>query len=278
MRTEAAWFGPVMGRRSLGLIDWAPIDPERIEMMLASSRATSEEDVRNVLASSQRGLGAIEYLLFGGDALARLSAPDSPRCNYLAALGRVIQSEADAVLGEWVAGDDGKPAYSDFFTGRSRSSLLPGQAVAELVRTQVFLLRTIVDMRLASALGLGEGGPDPLAIPGGAGLNALDDLRNEILGMRDVYLGLEPDGGGISALVSPLSAETDERMRDNFAASLSAIHAVEGPLNVAVVERPRQVRAVYDSLSVLQRTLNTEVVSLLGVSVGFSDTDGDSLR
>lgn len=26
----------------------------------------------------------------------------------------------------------------------------------------------------------------------------------------------------------------------------------------------------------LQRVLNTEVVSLLGVSVGFSDTDGDS--
>ena len=58
----------------------------------------------------------------------------------------------------------------------------------------------------------------------------------------------------------------------------SSINAVEGPLKVALRERPEQVRAVYDRLSELQVTLNTEVVSLLSVAVGFSDTDGDSMR
>ena len=67
-------------------------------------------------------------------------------------------------------------------------------------------------------------------------------------------------------------------MRGHFEAVLQAIGGLDGSLRAAVVEQPRQVRAVYDRLDELRRTLDTEVVSLLGVSVGFSDTDGDSLR
>ena len=277
MRSEATWFGPVMERRSLRLVDWSTTEPERIEGMLEGRASVTEDEVRNVLSSTQRGLGAIEYLIFGSDALERLSGSDSPRCDYLTALGSVVRAETEAVLDEWTTGAEGEPAYSDFFTGRSSSSLLTGQAVAEAVRTQVFLIRAIVDIRLASALGLRGGGPDPSALLGGDGHNALEDMRNEVLGMRDVYLGPE-EGMGISALVATLSSDADERMRSHFEASTSAIDAVEGPLKAAVLERPEQVRAVYDALSALQTTLNTEVVSLLGVSVGFSDTDGDSMR
>lgn len=279
MRSEATWFGPFVDRRSEGLMAWPQTDPERIEAMLLNNPATTEDAVRDGLASTQRGLGAIEYLLFAPDALDLLSDSSSSRCGYLIALGLLIESEANSVLETWTKGEDGDVPYSGYFTGRASSSLITGQAVAELVRTQVFLIRTLVDMHLAAALGLREGGPDLSAIPGGNGYNALDDLRNEVLGMRDMYVGPDGDDGlGISDIVKGLSAETDERMRESFENSLKAIDAVEGPLRVAVSERPEQVQAVYDRLRELQVTLNTEVVSLLGVSVGFSDTDGDSMR
>ncbi len=279
MRAEAAWFGPVMDRRSVSLMDWSPIDAERIETMLTDRPATTEDEVRNVLSSTQRGFGAIEYLLFDEDALQQLSGSRTARCDYLTALGLVVESEATAINHDWSVAREHGPAYKDFFTGRSDSSLLTRQAVAELVRTQVFLIRTIVDMRLASALGLREGGPDPTAIPGGAGDNTLDDLRNEILGMRSMYIGSDgEDGLGISDLVLVLSEDTDERMRNEFEASLSAIDAVGMPLKSALDREPERVRLVYDRLVDLQRTLSVEVVSLLGVSIGFSDTDGDSLR
>lgn len=278
-RTEATWFGPVMDRRSVGLMDWPEIEPDRIEAMLANSPATTESAVRDGLASTQRGFGAVEYLLFEPDALDLLSDPSSGRCEYLVALGRVIESEANAVSKAWAVGEEGFPAYSEYFTGRSNVSLLTSEATAEVVRTQVFLVRTLVDMRLAPALGLREGGPDLSAIPGGGGRNALSDLRNEVLGMRDMYVGAGgPDGLGISDIVRGLSGDTDERMREHFAAALEAIDDVTLPLRVSLVESPDRVRAVHDRLAELQRTLNTEVVSLLGVSVGFSDTDGDSSR
>ncbi|MCY3639232.1 MAG: hypothetical protein OXG80_09085, partial [Chloroflexi bacterium] len=36
MRSQAMWFGPVMDRRTRSYVDWAPVEPERIENMLAA--------------------------------------------------------------------------------------------------------------------------------------------------------------------------------------------------------------------------------------------------
>ncbi len=279
MRSEATWMGPVMDRRSLGIMDWPLVEPERIENMLENNPATTPDDIRFTLSSTQRGMGAIEYLVFADDAVQALSGPDSTRCAFLTSLGEVVDVEAALVAEEWTTGIERATPYKDFFTDRGTASLLTGQAVAEVVRTQVFLIRTIVDMRLASAMGLREGGPDLELLPGGKGEHALEDLRNQILGMRDMYVGHDSEQSyGISDIVRVLSAETDDRMKQNFDDALAAIDDVDVPLRRALSERPEQVREVYDRLSDLQRTLSTEVVSLLGVSVGFSDTDGDSLR
>ena len=269
-RSEASGLGPVLDRRSTGVIAWAVTQPERIDTLLASDSAINADFVRNNISSTQRGLGGIEYVLFGEDAAL---AGDPARCVYLTAAGAVIADEAAALRDDWTAG--GSP-YKDYFTGRADESLETSEAVAEVVRTQVFLIRTIVDMRLAGALGL-RGEADPNAIPGGAGLNALADLRSQVMGMRDVYAGVG-EGHGISALVAPLSEDADARVRAGFEASLTAIDAVDGTLREAAAAGSAQAVTVYEELMALQDTLSTEVVSLLGVSVGFSDADGDSLR
>ncbi len=277
MRSEAMWFGPVMTRRSTSQLDWSPIDASGIDQLLAQEHPIAAEDVAQILAANQRGFGAMEHILFNGEAAARLTDSTSA-CSYLVALTEASRRETDAVLSEWMEGTEGQAAYHAYFTDRSSIAILPSAAVADVVRIQVFLIRNMVDMKLASALGLRDGIPDPSAIPGTAAENDLQDMRHEIMGMQTIYEGSGPDGLGISDLVRPLSQETDQRLRNRFAAALSAIDAVDGPLRTAAVEQPEQVRIVYERLSDVQQTMATEVVSLLGVSVGFTDTDGDTLR
>ena len=96
--------------------------------------------------------------------------------------------------------------------------------------------------------------------------------------MRRIYERAGPDSLGISALVRPLSEDTDQRLREQLADAIEALDLVDGQLRVAIAERPSQVNEAYDRLAELQRTMATELVSLFGVSVGFTDTDGDSLR
>ncbi len=277
LRSQAVGFGPVMELRSLGLIDWSPTDTEGVDTLLSGGGAITPDAVRNSLSSNRRGFGAIEHILFDENAVENLTG-SSPYCSYLVASTSVMVEEAQAILSRWVDEADGFPAYRDYFTNRSDEALISNAAVADVVRTQVFLLRDIVDMRLATALGLREGGADLSFIPGFAADNGLEDIRNEITGMRAVYDGVGEEGLGLSHLVVPLSAETDERVRQQFDAALEAINPVEQPMRVAIAQKPSQVHALYERLSQLQRTISTEVVSLLGVSVGFTDTDGDSLR
>ena len=277
MRSEAVWFGPVMDRRSTSLLDWSPTDTSGIDRLLAEGAPATTEEVRNVLGSNRRGFGAIEYLLFNSDALAD-PGQAAPLCPYLVALATVASEEISAILAEWVEGSEGRPAYNDYFSDRASVSMLSSAAVADVVRTQYFLIRDIVDVRLAPAMGLRQDPADPSAIPGTSADNGLNDIRHELTGMRAVYEGSGDEGLGIGDLVSQLSEDTDARLRNEFGAATAAMDAVDGPFRAAAVQRAPLVQTLYERLLDVQRTIATEVVSLLGVSIGFTDTDGDSLR
>ena len=276
LRSQAIWFGPVMDRRSRSLVDWAPVDPERIEKSLSKRETVTANDVREFLGATQRGMGAIEYVVFGDDTevLASLGERGGIRCQYLTALGDVAAEETAAVVADWAGDGTDSDGYAGYFKGTANIALVDQQAVDEVVRTSVFITRSISDMRLGKALGAADGHPDPSAIPGGAGNNAVSDLRNQVLGMRDTYQGA--DGTlGISDLVRGVSPAADERMRGHFQQALAAVDGLGEPLRETVAQDPGPAQLAYQRMQELQRALNTEVVSLLGVTVGFSDSDGD---
>ena len=277
MRSEAMWFGPVMDRRSTGLLDWSPTNTAGIDESLSARTAPTKEEAREILASDRRGFGAMEHLLFGNDVSADASQ-GATACAYLASLAAVIQEETAAILTEWLEGAEGRPGYKDYFSDRAEVSLIPTAAVADVVRVQFFLIRDIVDVRMAAAMGLRDDVADLSAIPGNASDNGLEDIRNELMGMRAIYEGSGEEGLGIGHLVSQLSEDTDARLREQFNAAFEAIEAVNGPFRDTMARPTTQLQTLYDRLSDVQLTIGTEVVSLLGVSIGFTDTDGDSMR
>ena len=280
LRSQAAWFGPVMDRRSRSFVDWSPVEPERIEEMLSKRDSITAYDVRELLSSTQRGLGAIEYVIFEDDAsvLGKLGDSDSLRCAYIVALGDVVAEETAAVLDDWTGENPEGKSYAGFFNGTAADSLLAKSAVNDTVSNSIFLIRRLGDMGLGKALGVEDTQPDPSAIPGGLGRNQVADLRNQLLGMQDVYIGAnDPDRGdlGISALVRGVSEDADGRVRAAFEDVLSSLEGLSEPLPETMIQNPEPAHAAYLSIKELQKVFNTDIVSLLGITVGFADTDGD---
>ncbi len=249
---------------------------ERIEGVVSEGGPVTTETVRQFMPSTQRGMGAMEHLLFGDGSDALAGPAGAMRCGYLSALAAVAHEEIDGVRQDW-EGDGESPGYDGFFDGSASSSLHPREGEAEVVRSLVFMVRTIANMRLGAALGV-DTQADPSAIPSGAASHSREDLRHQLLSISEMYQGAASATGalGISHRVRQLSPEVDSRMAGAIEACRDAVEAFDGSLESAIVSDPAVVRAVYDSFKELQRVLNTEVVSLLGVSVGFSDTDGDS--
>lgn len=272
-RVQAYTFGPVMELRISSLVDWWPIDENKIHDALARP-TISAEDARETFAADQRGFSALEYLLFADSdsVLSRLQAGDDAYGQYLSALAEVI---ADAVR---QAADDWSGAYGDAFSGSGDRAIAENLAIADLVRVPVFLTETVGDMQLGIALGVTKPEADPSVIPEGNAGAGVDDLEQNIRGIQDTYLG-EAEGLGITDLIAQLSEEADQRMREALSDAVASIEAVKAEglsLNELLQTDPEAVAEVRDAIKAVQIVLNTEIVSLLGVTIGFSDNDGDS--
>ena len=105
----------------------------------------------------------MEHLLFGDRSDALAGPAGALRCGYLEALATVAHDEIDGVRQDW-EGDGESPGYDRFFDGSASSSLHPREGEAEVVRSLVFMVRTIANMRLGAALGV-DTQADPVAIP-----------------------------------------------------------------------------------------------------------------
>lgn len=273
--SEAMWVGPVMDRRSWAVVRW-PIAVDEIEELIADTSLVLDHDrLANRIGADQRGLGAVEHVLHtgaGGSAATSdrdvLEALDgSRRCDYLRALTGVITEEASLLATGWTERWDGGQPYRDQFISPD------GDGLDTVVNDSLFLLEAITDLELGAAIGTMDREPDPAAIDEGPAAAGVEDLTARLDGVRAVLVGNEAGEEGLAPL---LGDDIAGRLRDQLSAARAAVGAVDPPLRTAVAESPESVAAARDAIKAVQITVATEVVSHLGVTVGFSDADGDS--
>lgn len=264
--SEPMWVGPVMDRRSWAVIDW-PIAADEIDALIADDEPLTTERLGKRVGADQRGLAAIEYILGAPDddrVVDQLG--DERRCGYLTAVAAVIADEAGLLPGDWVDGlRDGPPFIETFVDPDS-------EALDDLVNDSVFLLEAMTDGELGTALGEMDREADLDAIVEGPAGLAVGDLTAHLHGLRLVMVG-ENERRGLGPL---LGDDISDRLIAAFDAADVAVAAIDGDLATAITERPDDVSAARAALKSLQILVNTEVVSQLGVTIGFSDADGDT--
>jgi predicted lipoprotein len=274
-RTEAMRIGPDMTRRSAEKIDW-PIDTSRIDELLASDEPPelTVEVIGTQMSSALRGLGAVEHVLFADGAAEAVQQPRT--CDYLVSTATVAAGEAQAVNDAWHTDQGETPAFGDTFTGADDASTVD-MVLDDLVNEALNLTERMTDLELRVVKGVdGPDAPpsDPIDVDllasiheGPAGLGVVDDL-DRLQGLRIVFVD------GLGPL---LGTDLLDRVRGEIDAATAAFEALgDVPLREAAEQQTAQVRAAYDAVKALQITLSTDVVSKLGVTVGFSDSDGDS--
>ena len=289
--SEAMWVGPIMDRRSWAVIDW-PISEDEIEELIADETLELDhERLSNRIGSDQRGLGAVEYILGGpaDDAAVLESLSDPRRCAYLVGIAAVIDSEAALLPLDWTVDAEGLGPYREVFADEMSSGL------DSIVNDALFLLEAMADLELGIALGaITRDAPLDVIAEGPLGLG-VSDLEHHLLGLRDVLVGRESDDGGAAgaggvggdgadgsgeagfAGLRPLLGDgISNRLASQIDYAGEALAAVDPPLRSTVVDDPETVTAAREAIKTVQITVGTEVVSRLGVTIGFNDADGDT--
>jgi predicted lipoprotein len=223
----------------------------------------------------------MEYLLFepaGGsseDAAKLLTGSGGARrALYLELLGADLDDKLGAVAEAW--------------------RLRYGQELAQAGRgsTEFRLERDAFNALLNKALAIADRTIDTLRQATGgmttrAGLpvssrsdQVVPDLLEDLAGLEALYTGRSPGRPDMAAMVSVADAvrdmnlAADTEMRRALGAARELLQALPRPLPPAGAASDPVVRAIA-SLRLVKAALATGVFNALGVSIGFSDNDGD---
>jgi predicted lipoprotein len=283
-QAQAFGKGPFLDLGVRSALDWYPGDSTAVERALTTATMLTPDGV-DLLGANQRGMPAIEFVLFsrslGDEAVLETltRGTDAPqRRAFLEAVSTHGARKASAFANAWASGPGG---YASQFSSAGRGSTTfttTRAAIDLLVNELIGATDSAAGMRLGVPLGVRAAGvPQPDRVESPWSDASIDDLRALIEGVRAIYLGsLDARRAmGLGALVRSRNTATDDVALARIDAALSAITAIRGPLRVAVVEDRVRVQAALDATRALKTTLQVDVANLLGVTVTFTDNDGD---
>ncbi|MGH8950129.1 MAG: imelysin family protein [Acidimicrobiia bacterium] len=273
-RAKSAWerselttfFGPAEMLRTLSKVDYSPISEPGIDELLSSEVAIDVDYIDNRAASTQRGLGAVEYALF-----RELDAASDPGvCSLATSASDVAAAETRALEEAWTVSSDGGDPFLEEFTGTMTSNQALGDVIGAVVET----LKRQSLFELGKALGISAPDPEIESVPEGAAGEATAAYIAQLEGVRDVLAA--GDTNSLGSLIRARSGEVADRIEDLLDDSLDRLTTLQGPMRALIVESSDQVEPIYDNLAELRVLFESDVVSLLDITLGFSDTDGDT--
>lgn len=285
--TAAFRFGPGAKLRSAAGISY-PINATKIEKLFAPggdfATTTPTPELVADMGADKRGLGAIEYLLFApSDAEAMGIDDGGEQCAFAVAAAQDVDTNAKALAQAWTTGSselDHPGPFSEQFRVPGSKSMYGNQqeAIDDAINAMSSALQGVGDMILGEATGKTSGEPDPAGADPGHAQRRLGDAKASLSSVMRVF------GNGderLSGVVAAQSSKADNDAGASFMAALENAQAeldrVPKPIAMLTPEAASSgpLAEAFKHVNDARVVLRTEVASQLGVTIGFSDADGD---
>jgi len=259
--------GPFQEGNALLRATRSPARPGVIEGVLSEARAIDANRVAE-LGSGEKGLYAIEYLLFGVNetpALARWQSAKGPR---LQALAHGLASELTQLAGkiELALGRNAKHLRAALLAnpqgglGRLVKTLIEGiESLAESPFARIWQLTELHRLTPADVEGYWSKSSHRLSL---ARLESTEQL----------YRGGEYS---LSSLVRARVPNADASLHERFDNSLAAMRAVNAPLEEFASRERSRFYECYLKLKSLEKGMKVHLPSALGLTLTFSSGDAD---
>jgi predicted lipoprotein len=249
-KLSAVSTGPPIERRSQRQIDFMPTRPRMIEAAIKSSPASLAD--LELIGTPAKGLPALEWLLWVSPI-----QPASAECRYAVLISEEIEREARALNEAYRKAASQKPGEE---AAKAALSELVNQWVGGIERLRWANMEMPVRVAMTSRKKTEPDFPrhsaEATEISWAAQWEALRTLAA---------------GSGLS-----LEAALREKNQDKLAGTLASVtlntdKAMQG---LRIADRSRLLDAARE-LAALKRLVEDKVAPALGVTIGFSDADGD---
>jgi predicted lipoprotein len=267
-RCEGFLIGPVEAYDYDPNSDTWPTDYHQMDSLLGSGNSLTESDIQN-LPQTLRGYHPIEYLIFGEGGTRTASQLDTRKLQYLVSLSSdLLNNDVAPLQSSWTS----SPANF------SQAILTAGSGSATYTSRQAFFLDIVGDNGMAGICNeVGEQDEDgkmynpyinkdsSLTESPYSG-NSLADFKNNIIGLQQVYMGLN-GGKGLKDLVAARNAQLDNNIQTAIASAVSSFDNISGSngehYEEAIFDRRTQIQQTITQLNSLQSLLASDLTNFI---------------
>jgi predicted lipoprotein len=218
---------------------------------------------------NQQGFPALDYLLFGPDALQKLTGANAANTKkYVQDVLAHMKSLNTSVLDGW------KNTYRTEFTGNTKSDA--GSPIAFMINQFAFEMDQLKGPRIGWPYGKQSGGVQyPQNTEGySAGISVALAVEN-LTSLKNMFTGNGNGKGMSDYLVALNKQQLSTDVIKQFDVTLTSLKAIPDPLSSALVNNKTQIDAAYREVQILLTLIKTDVASATGVRITYQDTDGD---
>jgi putative iron-regulated protein len=267
-QSECFGFGPAKSLGYDGSLDTWPVNDTDLKKVLNSQEPITAEYIEK-RQDTEKGFHVIEYLLFNEENNRQPQDLKKRELQYLQALAQDFSKVAELLADSWVKGVPGKPAYREVIatSGDSNNSTYPTiqSGVEEMLGGMVTSLGEVADSKIDKAFKQ----QDSKLAESRFSLNTLTDMKHNVEGSQNVYLGRFLDGKtsgmGLTNHIVQVNPTVDQKVKQQFQIALDALNKIPEPFEKSVVDpqHASAIKAAQNAVRTLADTLDQEVKPLI---------------
>jgi putative iron-regulated protein len=267
-QTECFGFGPADSLGYDGALDTWPINETDFKAMLKSNQSMTSESVSK-MKETEKGFHVIEYLLFGHEKGRKLTDLGQRDLKYLQLLGADFAKVASDLATSWSKGIEGKPAYREVLAtaGVTDNKTYPTlQAGAEeMIQGMLDSLDEVANEKMGKTF---EEKAPKLA-ESRFSFNTLTDMKSNLQGSQNVYLGSFPEantsGKSLSTFIAQVKPELDSKVKEEFKSAMDAMNRIPAPFEKAILDPKAadSIKTAQAAINAVRETIEKQVKPLV---------------
>ena len=273
-KMELLAFGPYKNLPDrLGVqIDFWPLRTSTVDDILLGEQPLTPEAIE-ALGASSKGLPVVEYLLY---SVLPNDIESSRGCAYLLGTTFDLSQRARDMHHAWAPEGGnylGQMVEPHIHLGEYESI---EESLAEIVNRLGHTVENIRADKLLKGLGNNIGVVQESFVESRFSHRSLQDIRNNLEGIHEVYFG-DPTGKGIDDYLKTRGYNIDEDFLSHYQKCIDAIDALEnnGTLIENMHTNAEGVLELSQLLSELQNLIQGDILGAMSLWLTFNDADGD---
>ena len=256
-QTEAFLFGPVAIGGYDGLLNAYPIDTTGVDTIV-NGNSVIDQDYISSLPTFQQGFHCMEFELYGGNGNKTATQFTNRQITYIYQLALTIQSSVAQLDSSWNSSISGNYNYQ-FVNAGNGSNVYPDQraAYSDMIMAIANICETDNIYKMNNPLSNHNAGLEESPYAN----NSLNDIRNNLIGVRNIYLGYynNQQGYGITNMVTRYNSPFDNQIRNDITNAINSIDQITLPLNQAIIQQPARVHNAMNLCDSLDDALKNDV-------------------